>query len=407
LRRRLYDHLVLLFVSWLIVIVLTLALLDAIVGGRSIRDLAAVMPSESGRPVSVIVAARNEAHGIEGGVRSLLGITYRPLEIIVVNDRSTDATAAILERLQRDDRRLSVVTIETLPDGWLGKNHALAVGAARARGDLLLFTDADVVFAPTTVSRAVAVLDEQRLDHLTALPGVLLKGVALTALVTTFGVLFAVYTRPWKARDPRSRHHIGVGAFNLIRTAAYDRIGTHASIALRPDDDLQLARIVKYAGLRQDVVRANDLLTVEWYRSVREMVNGLMKNAFAGINYSVPALLASTIALAAFNVWPFVALFVTDGGARLLAVAAVVVLGTLVGLHTHSSRVSPLYVLLYPLGVLGFIYILWRSAALALSRGAIAWRDTSYALAALRQAKPAERLDGPTSRQPSDTAELR
>jgi glycosyltransferase involved in cell wall biosynthesis len=397
---------VLLLVSWLIAIVLLLALTDAVIGGRSIRDLAGVAPRSSGRAVSVIVAARNEERGIEGGVRSLLGITYQPLEIIVVNDRSTDGTAAMLERLQRDSDRLSVVTVETLPDGWLGKNHALALGALRARGELLLFTDADVVFAPSTVSRAVAFLEQQRLDHLTALPGVILKGVALTALVTTFGVLFAVYTRPWKARDPRSRHHIGVGAFNLIRSAAYDRIGTHASIALRPDDDLQLARVVKRAGLRQDVVRATDLLTVEWYRSVREMVNGLMKNAFAGVHYSIAALLASTVALAAFNLWPFIALFVTEGAERVPAVAAVVALGTLVIIHTHSSRVSPLYVLLYPLGVLGFIYILWRSAVLALSRGAIAWRDTSYALPALRRASPAERLDRRTARQPIINADL-
>jgi hypothetical protein len=146
---------------------------------------------------------------------------------------------------------------------------------------------------------------------------------------------------------------------------------------------------------------------VEWYSSVREMVIGLMKNAFAGINYSVPALVASTIALSAFNVWPFVALLVTNGAERLLAAAAVVALATLVLLHTRSSRVSPLYVLLYPLGVLGFIYILWRSAVLALSRGAIGWRDTSYALTALRQAKPAERLDGPASHQPSHTTKLR
>jgi len=397
-----------LLLSLVISVAVTLTLMDAVIGARRIRNLRDVSPlgrsplhtmttpgpDGAGTPfVSVIVAARNEERGIEDGVRSLLKLDYPTFEVIVVDDRSSDGTSAILGRVQRDDPRLVVVRVEALPPGWLGKNHALALGASRAHGELLLFTDADVVFEPSTLGRAVRFIDDERLDHLTALPRIVLKGVALTALVVSFSVLFSLYTRPWKARDPRSRRHIGVGAFNLIRASAYRRLGTHAAIALRPDDDLQLGRAVKKAGLIQDVAHASSLLSVEWYATVGEMVNGLMKNAFAGINYSVTALVASTVALLAFNVWPWAALVLTDGPARALSVVAVAALSLLVLAHTHASRVSPLYVLLYPLGVLGFIYIMWRSAALALSRGAIAWRDTSYPLTALRRAAPAARLD--------------
>lgn len=382
-----------LLLSWVIVVAVALTLIDALVGGRRIRDLRSVSPRNDGPSVSVVVAARNEERGIEKGVQSLLGLTYPSLEVIVVNDRSTDGTAAILDRVRKDDPRLVVVTVERLPPGWLGKNHALALGAARARGDLLLFTDADVVFEASTVGRAVRFIEDRGLDHLTAFPDLVLRGWALTTLVVSFGVLFAIYTRPWKARDPRSRHHIGIGAFNLIRASAYQRVGTHAAIALRPDDDLQLARAVKKAGLAQDVVHARGLLLVEWYASVGEMVNGLMKNAFAGINYSVAALLASTVALFVFNVWPWIALVTTDGIVRRLSAVAVVSLCVLLFAHTRASRVSPFYVLLYPLGVLGFIYILWRSAVIALTRGAISWRDTSYPLETLRRAMPAARLD--------------
>jgi glycosyltransferase involved in cell wall biosynthesis len=402
-----YDPAVLLL-SLIISVAVTLTLIDALAGGRRILDLRSVAPYDASTPpraasglragdkgpfVSIIVAARDEERGIERGVRSLLGLAYPAFEVIVVNDRSTDGTAAILDRVRHEHPRLVVVPVETLPPGWLGKNHALALGATKARGDLLLFTDADVVFEPSTLGRAVRVIEDQRLDHLTALPGVALNSVALTALVVTFSVLFTIYTRPWKARHPRSRHHIGVGAFNLIRTSAYDQIGTHAAIALRPDDDLRLARAVKQAGLLQDVVHARDFLVVEWYASVREMVDGLMKNAFAGIHYSVAALVASTVALVAFNLWPWVALFSTGGAARRLSAVAVLALSTLVFAHTRASRVSPLYVLLYPLGIVGFIYILWRSALLALTRGAIAWRGTSYPLEALKRARPAARLD--------------
>jgi hypothetical protein len=388
----LYHRLVLLL-SWLVAIAVTLALVDMLAGGRRIQDLRRIPPLHDGPSVSVIVAARNEERGIEQGVRSLLALDYPSLELIVVNDRSTDATGSILARLQKDDPRLVVATVERLPPGWLGKNHALALGAARANGTLLLFTDADVVFAPSMLGRAVHLMEDERLDHLTALPDVVLKGIALTTLVLTFGVLFAIYTRPWKARDPRSRHHIGVGAFNLVRASAYRQLGTHAAIALRPDDDLQLARAVKQAGLTQDVVRASGLLSVEWYATVSEMVNGLMKNAFAGINYSVAALVASTGALLVFNVWPWLALLLTRGDGRIASAVTVVALSAMVWVHARTSHVSPLYLLLYPLGVLGFIFILWRSAVLALSTGTIAWRDTAYPLEALRRAAPAARLD--------------
>ncbi|MEQ1757393.1 MAG: glycosyltransferase family A protein, partial [Vicinamibacterales bacterium] len=377
-----------LFVAWVIMIAVMLATADILIGGRRIRDLSAASPLPGGPFVSVIVAARNEERGIEAGVRSLLALTYASLEVIVVNDRSTDRTGAILQRVHNEDPRLIVVEVSSLPPGWLGKNHALALGATRARGDLLLFTDADVIFEPSVIGRAVQVMEDRQLDHLTALPAVSLSGVALTTLVMTFGVLFALYARPWKASDPRSRRHIGVGAFNLVRATAYQRIGTHAAIALRPDDDMRLARALKTAGCAADVVRAERFLTVEWYTSVREMVNGLMKNAFAGIDYSVLALCASTMALVAFNVWPWVALATTTGTIRLLSAVTVLSLSLVVFAHTRASRVSPAYVLLYPLGVLGFIYIMWRSAALALSRGATTWRDTSYPLDDLKRASP-------------------
>ncbi len=378
--------------TWLIAVVLVLALLDAARGARLITDLRTVSPAAATPAVSVIVAARNEERGIEGGLRSLLALDYPALEIIVVNDRSTDGTGSVLARLAQNRPGLVVLTVDRLPDGWLGKNHALALGASKATGGLLLFTDADVLFEPTMLARAVAVLEGEDLDHLAAIPDIDVRGIRLRALVLTFGILFSMYTRPWMARNPRSRHHIGIGAFNLVRRSAYERIGTHAAIALRPDDDLRLGRAVKTVGLKQDVVYAHDLLAVEWYTSVADMVNGLMKNAFAGVFYSVPALIGSTVALILMNVWPWVALVTTSGGTRAAAVLAVAALLVLVVGYTSKTRMSPLYALLYPLGVLGFVYILWRSALLALSTGAITWRETSYSLKALREARPAAPL---------------
>ena len=151
-------------------------------------------------------------------------------------------------------------------------------------------------------------------------------GLALNAFMAAFGVFFSLYSRPWKARDPRSRAHIGVGAFNLIRAAAYRAIGGHRAIAMRPDDDMKLGKVVKKHGFRQDVVSGRGLIVVEWYASLRELVDGLMKNAFAGVDYSLVKVAGSTIALFLMNVWPFIAVFVTDGLTRVLYGVCVVLI---------------------------------------------------------------------------------
>jgi hypothetical protein len=162
----------------------------------------------------------------------------------------------------------------------LGKNHALCVGSAEASGTLLLFTDADVVFEPATLRRAVTLMWLDGLDYLTAIQDARVPGVALNAFVAALGVFFALYARPWKAQDAHSRHHVGVGAFNLIRAEAYRAIGTHRAIAMRPDDDIKLGKLVKKRGFHQDVVYGRDLIIVDWYASPGELIDGLMKNAF-------------------------------------------------------------------------------------------------------------------------------
>ena len=189
---------------------------DCAAGHRRLRSLRDVAPARACPRLSIITAARNEARRIEVALTSLLRLDYPALEIIAVNDRSTDETGAILERLARQHARLTIKHISELPEGWLGKNYALHVGAAEASGTLLLFTDADVVFEPTTLRRAAALMELDALDHLAAIPDVKVPGIALNAFVAAFGVFFSLYARPWKARDARSRFHIGIGAFNLV-----------------------------------------------------------------------------------------------------------------------------------------------------------------------------------------------
>jgi glycosyltransferase involved in cell wall biosynthesis len=363
---------------------LLLILIDFVIGHRQLRFLSRVPPAASGPTVSVVVAARNEAAGIEAGLRSIQRLDYPDLDIIAVDDRSTDGTGVILDRMAAGDPRLTIIRVAELPAGWLGKNHALFVGASHARGEFLLFTDADIVFEPTTLRRAVAVVRDGSVDHLTALPDVRVPGVALGAFVTAFSVFFALFTRPWKARDPRSGHHVGVGAFNLIRASAYRAIGTHEAIAMRPDDDLKLGKLVKKHGFRQEVVYGRNCVVVEWYSTLGALIDGLMKNSFASVNYSLWAVVGSTAALLIMNVWPFAGLFLTAGLTRVLNVSGVVLIELIVLTSIHYNGGRWWQALTYPLAALLFAYIIWRSALLAVSSGKVRWRDTAYPLDRMR-----------------------
>ena len=410
------------FLAAVVVLFLAAVFVDFANGYGRLRWLgeisAADHPGSPWPTLSIVAPARNEARGIEAAVQSLLRLDYPGLEIVIVNDRSTDDTGAILHRLKQNhesarnvqadirlrhamvsnveigsvarvdagyvgvNTTLTIVDVAELPAGWLGKNHAMQVGAAGAAGELLVFTDADVVFEPTTLRRAVAYMEAQRLDHLAAVPDVRVPGFALKAFIAAFSVFFSMYARPWQARNPRSRAHIGVGAFNLIRAEVYRAIGGHQPIAMRPDDDMKLGKLVKKRGFRQDAVIGRDFVIVEWYASLRELVDGLMKNAFAGVEYSVPAVAGSTAALLLMNVWPVVAVFVTEGTTQLLYSVCVILLILIFGV-VNNGRLG--YVIAYPAAALLFTYIMWRSAIRAVTKGTVAWRGTEYSLAEMRK----------------------
>jgi glycosyltransferase involved in cell wall biosynthesis len=236
----------------------------------------------------VILAARDEERSVGESVTSLLAQDYPgTLEVIAVNDRSTDRTGGILDELAtRYPGRLRVSNVESLPAGWLGKTHALYAGAGEAKGEWLLFTDADVDFSPGCVTRAVRYATENGLDHLTLPPEIVCKSVLLRSFVASFTVVFEMTQRPWRVRDPGTREHVGVGAFNLIRKEAYEQIGTHRAISMRPDDDMKLAKLVKRHGFKQGVAYGVGLIGVEWHQTLPEAVRGLSKSMFPGVDYS-------------------------------------------------------------------------------------------------------------------------
>lgn len=356
-------------------------------GGWAMRPFAPA-PRDPERPwpaVSILVAARDEAWGVEACVHSLLALEYPGLEIIAVDDRSTDATGAILDRLAARDPRLKVVHVTGLPAGWLGKNHAHWLGAGQARGELLLFTDADIEFAPTALRDAVSILEAEQLDHLALGPAMTLPGIPLAACIAYFARQFALLLRPWRARDPDSDAFIGIGAFNLVRAAAYRRAGGHARIALRPDDDIRLGQILKKSGFRQDLRHAPDALRVTWYASVGEFVRGLEKNVLAGLDYRGVLGLCGLALLLMVEMVPWIVLAAGGGVARTAAAAAIATAMLSIAAILHVARAPVAAALLEPFAALVFAWACMRSIVLAYVRGGIVWRGTLYRLEDLRR----------------------
>jgi glycosyltransferase involved in cell wall biosynthesis len=338
--------------------------------------------------LSVVVPARDEALAIGRAIGSLLAEDYPDLEIIVVDDRSSDGTPDILRELAARDRRLLTLRVDELPAGWLGKNHALWRGADRATGAWILFTDADVVFAKGALRRAVEYASAERLDHLTLAPRLVARGVALRAFVAFFGYVFVALWGAYRANDPKSKSGVGIGAFNLVRAGAYERIGTMRALSLRPDDDIRLGRRLREFGFRQRVLNGNDLLSVEWYPSLGAAIRGLEKSMYASLEYRVVYAVGGLLYLGATMVWPFVGVIILGGIDRVLL--AVVVVCLMAGLlETYRQSMGPLrpsavvIVLLLPVAAAAFGYAIARSVFLAETRG-VSWRGTTYRLAVLR-----------------------
>jgi len=363
---------------------------------RTISNLEDIPPFTGANPpkVSVVVAACNEQRGIEQALNSVLHQDYPDYEVIVVNDRSTDRTGEILHRMSRTNPRLQLITIQQLPPAWLGKNHALHQGAARASGEFLIFTDADIVMHPSVVSRAVRYVLDHGTDHLAIPPRVVMEGVLLNAFLGAFALVFNMYVQPWKARNPKSTQHVGIGTFNMVRTAVYRAVGGHQRIAMRPDDDMKLGKLLKAEGYKQDMVVGTTLISVEWYESFGQMVQGLMKNMFAGVEYSVVLAIGGAAAQILTGVWPFAAVFLTHGWLQILNALIVAMLLLLYSANAGRAGISRLYALTYPLALLTFCYILLRSMTVTLWNGGINWRGTHYPLSQLR-AKPPMSGQGP------------
>jgi len=335
--------------------------------------------------ISILFAARDEEEKLPAALTTLMDIDYPNLEVVAVDDRSQDSTGTILDEFEREHPRLRVVHVERLPPGWLGKPHALKEAYRASTGEWLLFTDADVRFRSDALRRAVALVKQRRLDHLTLLADVEMSGFWETVLLTFFGMAFHLGNNPGGVSDSDSRAYVGVGAFQLTSRAAYEASGTHRRLAMEVIDDMKLAKMIREAGFRSAVGVSEDAVVVRWHAGLGNLIQGTTKNFFAAFGFSLPFATVGFVGTFAINVLPFAGLMFGEGWIRALSAIAVVV-----ALSFHAGvdvvmRVSPLYALTQPLGALLFCYMLLRSTVVTLWQGGIVWRDTFYPLEDLKR----------------------
>lgn len=349
--------------------------------------------------VSIIVPACNEERGIEAALRSLLkteGIRFR---IVAVNDRSTDSTGRLMDEVARDDVRCSVIHINELPDGWLGKNHAMHVAAEQAmsvaidsKHHLLLFTDGDVVFEPNAVQSAVAHLRDRDLQHLCLLPRMLPGGFVENSVVAFFGLTVAIGQQVHLMRTRWPFSYAGIGAFNLVTQSIYETIGGHQCIAMDVLDDIKLGKLVRQHKGKQDLLAAPKLLSLRWYDNLWAVITGLEKNGFAALNYSGFRLAAVTIlflttmiapyGLAVFSDWPMSSGYWAT--VLLWHTMFTAVTWKFCSGSSYSMVKTVVVSLLFPVAAVLMAFAFYRSSWKTLRQGGVQWRTTFYDLKTLK-----------------------
>jgi glycosyltransferase involved in cell wall biosynthesis len=361
----------------------------AIALARRCPQLGSLRPRdpEAWPSLSIVVTACNEADTIGPAVASLLSQDYPELRLVLVDDRSSDGTSELVDRFAREDPRVTAVHVRALPDGWLGKVHALQRGVELADGAWVLFADADVRLAPGSLRRAVACAEERRLDHLAVLAQVVLRSFAVGAC---HGAVFRgilALARPWEAADPASEKAIGTGAFNLVRRAAFDRTPGFEWLRLEVADDIGLGLMMKRSGARPGLMLGRGQVIVEWYRTWAEAVRGLEKNGFAqAARFSLWRGLGMAAASVAVSLGPFAA-FLPVGVPWLwmlgtLALAAHLAAAVIAGRATGSPITYA--ALSLPLGDFLTAYVVARATVLGVRRGGVTWRETVYPTSLLR-----------------------
>ncbi len=354
--------------------------------------------------LTVVVPAKDEAEKIVATLDALVASDYPRMKILVMDDRSTDGTAAIVDEYLAVYRArvaaaktmqpgilkqaplpgLEVIHITELPEGWLGKTYALAVATEHSRSDYILYTDADVLFSPSMLRRAMAYAEASEADHLVVLPTMQVKSRGEGIVLGFFQIMGMWAAQLWKVDDAESRRDaIGVGAFNLVRRSAMEEIGGWLPQRMAVVEDITLGRRMKAAGMRQRVAFAPGLVLVHWAKGAGGLLRGMTKNLFSSFGFNPLLVLVACLWILIVCLLPIAGLGWPP--AIFPALITMVCIGAMYRAMGDISWIDARYGWLYPLGAVGMIFAMLRSMVVVLWQGGVTWRGTKYSIADLRR----------------------
>ena len=369
---------------WVVILVLTLRVLS---GQKFLLPTTDLRLTARDAPlVSILVPARNEQHRVlEACMRSILAQDYGRFEVIAVDDRSTDATAAILSAFAKRDERLRVIEGKELPPGWLGKPYAMQQAVNLARGEWILATDADMIFEPTALRTALDRTLSARADALTLIPRFEARSFWERVMIPTWAWVFLMFAVFYRIDDPKSDGAVGIGGFFLMRRTVLDRVGGYDGLKDEVMEDVRLAERIKHSGARLLSDQAPALISTRMYATFGEMWEGSTKHWFSGVNFSLPfALLCVVSMYLAAVVPPLIALttgvaivtgVATHPGSLFIAAALSWLLQVLVlSIVGTRAEVSPVYALTAPLGLATMYAMLFDSSIRITTGRGVTWK---------------------------------
>ena len=348
--------------------------------------------------ISIVLPTRNESHRIKGCIESLKKQTYPNFEVIIVDD-SEDNTVEIIKNIVGNDKRFKIIKENEKHDGWIGKPHALQQGSREAKGEWLLFIDADVSFNEKLVENAVQHAVKNSLDMLSVMMSVLCKTFwEKTVQPVPIGLL--LFLVPFsRVNNPENKASFAAGPFILIKKRVFNKIGGYEQIKNKIADDVELAKLVKESGFKIGLAHAQHLIKLRMYRNLREIWEGWSKNIFMGSiqkrgikSKTLQLLLALLGLFAVFDVMvlPFLAtlVFLTLNLLKpsaawqnlFLLSISVWLLSTFTQFYVHKKYWvgEPRYTPLYFLGGIITMGILLNSAFKTLTRSEVTWKGRRY-----------------------------
>lgn len=334
--------------------------------------------------LSILVPARNEEKNIGRCIQSLLAQDYPSFEVLVLDDQSNDGTLAILRQMAESQPKLKVLTGSPPPEDQSGKNWACSQLARQARGDLLLFTDADTFYQPQSLREIVTALIGEQADLLTGFPHQQVLTWGERMLVPFFTWASISFIPLWLSYRIRVQTFVvAVGQMMLFRRNAYQKIGGHEALGKAIVDDLMLARKINAAGLRWRVVRLSDLISCRMYHGGRESIEGFTKNLFAAFDFRLLIYLFVFLWLAILFWMPPMVLVIWAFGlaptARIIDLGVCMGLSLLLWMIPYREMGIPFYLgFLYPITVLGNEVVAFRSLIFTLT-GRLTWKDRTLA----------------------------